>query len=170
MSSGEPSGKKWRPSLRAEDLARFAEKARDLDMKFLDREGEPMSPDEWIEAKTDPSYLVVAVDRIENVEVITSWIGVHFEDNPTWQRVIFGTQVVILHPEDIERMAGPLPDPAELLQPAEESFDLLSILDPVFGDLVSRHAWHKLAEAKAGHRLIADGLRKQLGAEDEGGG
>lgn len=83
---------------RTETLVRFAEKARDLDMEFLDREGEPMSPEEWIEARTDPVFLLVAVDRVQHLEVVTTWIGVHFDDNPNWQRVIFGTQIVFLHP------------------------------------------------------------------------
>lgn len=166
MASGEASGKPWRPALRADVLASFAERARDVRIKFFDREGEPMSPEEWIEARTDPNYLLVAVDRIENVEVATTWIGLHLDTNPNWEHVIFGTQIVYLHPEDLARMDGPLPDPAEFL-PAdpEGSVSLLSLVEPAFGEMIGRYGWRKLSDAELGHRLVADDFRERFRAE-----
>jgi hypothetical protein len=166
MQDGEASGKPWRPSLRADDLERFAEKARGLNTKFLDRDGKPMSPDEWIEARTDPGYLLVAVDCNENLEVATTWIGVHLDSDPSWERVIFGTQIVYLHPEDMEVLAGPLPDPTQFMPAdSEESFNLLRLIEPVFGELIGRYAWGKLSDAEAGHKLVADGFRARFQTE-----
>lgn len=169
MSDENASGKPWRPSLSAEKLARFAEKAQGINTKFIDREGEPMSPDAWIEARTDPNYLLVAVDRIENLEVATTWIGVHLDDDPNWERVVFGTQTVYLHPEDIERLAAPLPKPADLLPAdAEGSFSLLRLVEPVVGELIGRYAWRKLSDAETGHRLVVEDFRERFRAERAG--
>lgn len=133
--------------------------------KFLDREGEPMSPDDWIEARTNPGYLLVAVDRVENLEVVTTWIGVDLDDDPNWHRVIFGTQVVYLHPEDIERLAGPPPDPTEFLPADPESFNLLRLIEPVLGEMIGRYGWRKLSDAEVGHRLVVNEFRKRFREE-----
>lgn len=77
------NGKPRRSSIRAENLARFAENAGELGLTFLDRDGKPMSADRWIEARTDPDYFLVGVDRLECLlEVATSWIGIHINGTP----------------------------------------------------------------------------------------
>jgi hypothetical protein len=166
MPGGEDvSGKPRRPSIRGENLARFAKNAGQLDLTFLDRDGEPMSADRWIEARTDPDYLLVAVDRIECLEVATTWIGVHLNGTPNWECVIFGTQIVYLHPEDLERLDGPPPHPAEFLpEDPGESFNPLSLVAPIFGELVGRYGWRNLSDAGAGHRFAVDYFRERLAA------
>jgi hypothetical protein len=150
------------PRLSTEQLARFAERARDLSVEFIDREGNPMSPEEWIEAKTDPDYLLVAADYIESLEIRTTWIGVHL-DHPGFERVVFGTQVIYLHPEDIELLDGPLPVASDFMPADPEApFNVLAIDAPLVGELISRTGWRSLSKAEIGHRVIADDFRKRL--------
>lgn len=48
-------------------------------------------------------------------------------------------------------MEGPLPDLADLL--------------PADGEVIGRYAWRQLADAEAGHQLVADDFRERYRAE-----
>ncbi len=158
------SGIPGRSSIRGENHARFAENAGELGLTFLDRDGKPMTADRWIEARTDPDYFLVEVDRLESpLEIATSWIGIHMSHTPESERVNFGTQVVYLSPEDIERLDGPPPDPDEFLpKDPGEAFDLLSLVAPPFGKLVAQYGWRDLSDAEAGHRFAVSHLRQRI--------
>jgi hypothetical protein len=151
VSSGEASGKPWIPLIRAEDRARFDAKVRDLDMEFLDRNGEPMRPSDWLEARGDLDYVLVDADQLGDIAIGTTWVGVHLPDNPGWDRVVFGSQVVDLAPGTLARMAS---QPATEKRP-EEPFDLLGLLDPRLGQLVYRASFRTLSEAERGHQFVA---------------
>lgn len=157
MSSGEASGKPWMPKYRAEDLARFADNTRDLEGEYLDQDGEPMSSDEWIEAKADLDYTVVAMDFVGPLAIATSWIGVHFQGREGWERVVFGTQVIHVDSEKLARkLAGP-PGSAELgLERPSEPFDLMDIDELGIGEVLSRFAWKSRSDAETGHGWVVD--------------
>ncbi|HET7445323.1 MAG TPA: hypothetical protein VFJ57_11740 [Solirubrobacterales bacterium] len=164
MPAGEPSGKPWKPSFRAEDLALFAEKARDLDAEFLDREGNSMSPGEWFEAKADPDYLVVAFDPVGPLGILTTWIGVHYEGDRGWERVIFGTQVIYLDQEKMARAIVGAVGPGKRPPPSDpdKSFDILRIDAPDIGEILQRFGWRTLPDAETGHGWIVDGFKERL--------
>jgi hypothetical protein len=51
---------------------------RDHEMsEYYGRDGEPMTPDEWLEKFSDFDYKRVALDKIGDVEVSTVWLGLN---------------------------------------------------------------------------------------------
>jgi hypothetical protein len=81
---------------------------------------------------------------------------------PKSERVNFRTQVVYLRPEDLERLDGPPPDPAEFLpKDPGEAFNLLSLVAPLFGELVAEYGWRNMSEAEAGHWFAVAYLRER---------
>jgi hypothetical protein len=157
MSDREAGGKPWMPRYRAEDLARFDEDTTDLDGEFLDRDGEPMSSEEWIEAKADLDYTLVGMDFVGPMAIATSWIGVHYEGKPGWENVVFGTQVIhVDHEKLARRLAGP-PGSNELsLERLGEPFDLMDIDELQIGEVVARFAWGSRADAETGHGWVVE--------------
>lgn len=147
----EASGKPWQPAALLEDKAIFQAKARELDAVFLDRDGEPMAPGDWIEAKHDPAYTVVAVDAVgPDIRISTTWVGCHIPGHPGWHRVIFGTQVVY-----VGQAAHDLPAAAGTgIGADDEAFDVLGVHDPSFGVVMFRARWSNVAEAEQGHDFL----------------
>lgn len=84
---------------------------------------------------------------------------------PKSERVNFGTQVVYLRPEDLDRLERPSPDPDEFLpKDPPEAISLLSLVTPLFGELVAQYGWRNVSDAEAGHRFAVAYLRERLAA------
>lgn len=150
VPSDKASGKPWMPSIQAEDRVRFDERAGDLDLEFFDRDGAPMPPSSWLEARGDHDYVLIAADRLGDIWIATTWVGVHIPGSPGWDRVIFGSQVIDLTPETLARLAA---EPVVERQP-NEPYDVLQLLNPPEGQVVYRASFRTLSEAQRSHRFV----------------
>lgn len=75
-------------------------------MTFLDRDGNAIDPSDWLEARGDPDYVLVDVSRLGDIWIATTWVGIHIPDNPGWDRVIFGSQVIDMTTATLARLAS----------------------------------------------------------------
>lgn len=60
-------------------------------MTYYNRNGEPISVDEWTDLYDDKDYRRVALAKIGDVEVLTAWIGISYGDGTmgSYESLIF---------------------------------------------------------------------------------
>lgn len=95
-------GKGWRPFMpqkQREELESFENRLNDQFLgscpQYFDRDGDPISIADWVEAFGDEDYKRVAEDQVDDWWISTVWLGLNhsFSLNPEAPPVIFETMV-----------------------------------------------------------------------------
>ena len=162
MKAEQPGDKPWKNLLTPEQRPFFETIESDLNqpdgsVTHLDRQGRRIKFADWVEAHADRDYANVATTKIDGIIVWTTWIGVEIDD-PSWGRVIFGTQLIDTRAQTLARLAQEARHKSQVSDGAEP-FNVLSVIHPPEGELIHRTSHLDLAIAEAAHPAFVLALK-----------
>ena len=65
----------------------------DFDNMYFDRDGQPLTTEEWVAKWASMDYRRVGFRKVRNVEVSTVWLGINYNWDPEGPPMLFETMV-----------------------------------------------------------------------------